>query len=430
MIVYVEHISERLIYTFDFIFKDQGIPYHLTNDLNHFLQSAETKLNYSSYPADDILTIVPAELLFDETLKKQKVTQGNFNGTPCLAFSNISDPFASIFYILSRYEEYLDFTPDNHNRFRAQQSVLSQFDWLQNLTCERWTRAIINFLNVHNILKNGFEPLPLKVIPTFDIDNSFAYKHKHGWRRFASTVKDLLARNNDRIVERKAVLSGQKADPYDTFPYIQSIANRGFDVKIFWHLGDYGKFDTNLSYLQPDHQNLIRSMATNCEIGIHPSYASNSKPYLVEVEKKRLATLLQKDVKIARQHFLKLSFPDTYENYLKSGIKEDYTLGYAQKTGFRSGTLRPHFWFNLKRNLCTELILHPFAYMDGTLCEYEQLSIEQAKHRVRTLYTETKQFGGNFVFLWHNETINDYKKWKGWTQVLEYTLSLNTNDYE
>ena len=430
MIIYVEHISERLIYTFDFIFKDQGIPYQLTNDLNHFLKSTERKLNYSSYPSDDLLTIVPADLLFDESIVKQKITQGDFSGTPCLAFNGISDPFASIFYILSRYEEYLDFTPDEHDRFRAQQSILTQFGWLQNLSCERWTRSILNLLFMHGITRKGYEKSSLKIAPTFDIDNSFAYKHKHGWRRIASTVKDILARNQKRIIERKAVLSDRKADPYDTFSYIQAIANRGFDVKVFWQLGDYGKYDTNVSHLNAAHQATIQSIARNCTVGIHPSYASNQKPYMVEVEKSRLEQIIEKPVYIARQHFLKLRFPDTYENYLKYGIQHDYTLGYAQKTGFRSGTLRPHFWFNLKRNVCTDLILHPFAYMDGTLCEYERMSIEQAKSAIQSLYNEAKEFGGDFIFLWHNETINDYNKWKGWTQVLEFTLSLKTDDYE
>ncbi len=430
MIIYVEHISERLIYTFDFIFKAQNIPYQLTNDLNQFLNYSGPKFNYSNYPSEDFITLTPAELLFDESISPQNIEKGFFNEIPCLAFDRKSDPFASIFYVLSRYEEYLDYTPDEHNRFRAQQSVVYKFGWQKQLVCERWTKAIIDFLFKKGILDKNYQKEKLTLSPTFDIDNSFAYLHKNGWRRIVSTGKDYLQKNTDRLNERKKVLAHEIRDPYDTFDYIEEIASRGFSVRLFWLLGDYGQYDKNLSYLNPAHRALIQRMTKTCVVGIHPSYASNEKEYLLKEEQKRLSDIIGKEVKTSRQHFLKLKFPDTFLNNLRVGITDDYTLGFAAKIGFRSGTLRAHQWFNLTKNECTSLRLHPFAYMDGTLREYEKLSIASAKVEIKELYNEALQFGGDFVFLWHNETINDYKKWKGWTEVLEFTLSLNENNYE
>ena len=98
-------------------------------------------------------------------------------------------------------------------------------------------------------------------------------------------------------------------------------------------------------------------------------------------------------------------------------------MGFAEHVGFRCGTGRAHFWFDLKLNTMTNLTIHPFAYMDGTLHEYMKLTIEESKTKIDQLREELRTFGGDFVFIWHNETIGDYGKWNGWSAVLDYTIN-------
>lgn len=426
--IFVDEISERAAYTFDFVLKDNGIEYKFNNDFKSFEASENLKFNYSDRYFDDVVQLKPSTLLFEETIVKYHLTKGKFESEDCLTFNKITDPFAAIFFILSRMEEYGDVMHDEHERFPANQSVLDQFGWLQKMVCERWSKTIIQFLHKNELTKKFYEKRPLTIIPTFDIDNAYAYKLKDGSRKILSVIKDNVNRNKTRLVERKDVLSNIIPDPYDTYSKIQSISDQGFDVQLFWLLGDFGPFDKNIHFNNEGQKELIQSLSKQCSIGIHPSYKSNSKPGQIKIEAQRLAHIINEPTKKSRQHFLKFRLPGTFKALIEAGIEHDYSMGYASEVGFRAGTSRSFQWFDLEKNFATNLIIHPFAYMDGTLLEYKKFNIEEAKIIISSLFDEFCHFGGEFIFLWHNETIGDYGKWKGWSEVLEHTLGLRITD--
>jgi len=422
--IFVEQISERLIYTLDFVFKERGLTYELTNDPEGFKAHQGPKLNYSERFIDEVLQLLPSTLLFDEEILIYEIHSGRFEEADCLTFNRVNDPLASIFYVLSRMEEYTSTLEDEHGRFSAKASVLSRYGWINHAVCDRWAVEFLRFLSRNEILKFRNYAGEARICPTFDIDNVYAYQWKDGVRKWMSTARDFIKGDKIRLNERNQVLKGARVDPYDTFDYMLSIAESGFSVTIFWLLGDYAKYDRNVSFRDLRHQRLIRKMSLKTTVGIHPSYKSNSFEYQITAEKQRLEQILNKEVNHSRQHFLKMKLPQTYRALLSSGITNDFTMGYAEVPGFRAGTARSIHWFDLQKNEKTDLLLHPFVYMDGTLNEYLNLSVPQAKEKIEELYREVKKFGGDFRFIWHNETIGNYGHWNGWKEVLEFSLNL------
>ena len=424
LVIFVDEVTKRLTYTLEQTLAVYGVSYELVNDPFLFCQQDRLNLVYSNYPFEErFLTISPSTLLFEEEIRKVEIDKTSWRGEEILTIDGVLDPFAALFYLLSLYDEYFIDKKDHHDRIDAQSHVMVRFGWQKKLMVERWTKAIIDKLNDYYQIPLDKKQPPFSVLPTFDIDNTYAYKLKKGTRKWLSQTKDVLFKDTDRLKERKRVLSGRQKDPYDTFDLIRTIHRDYFPVKLFWLVGSYGRFDRNISLEDPKHRSLIQSLATEIEIGLHPSYQSNKDESILRYEKELLSNCLGKEVGSSRQHFLKLKIPDTYVHLLNTKIKNDYTLGFANVVGFRAGISRPFSWFDLRNNQISELTIHPFAYMDGTLLEYLKFSPEQAKKEISEVLQEVACMGGTFAFIWHNETIGDYGKWNGWQDVLWHTIN-------
>ncbi|MNJ90778.1 hypothetical protein D3C87_84150 [compost metagenome] len=423
MLFYVDEISVRLIYTLDFVFREHGLDYQLTNDKNVFSSFEGLKICYSNWEFEDSPVLKPSCLLFEEQFRESvKVQKASWNGTDCLQFDSIADPLASVFYVLTRYEEYHPKFPDHHRRFTSKESLQSKFGWLHVQIVEHWIEA---FLRIYApaYLKQLSESKSVRVIPSFDIDNTFAFKWKEGWRSWLSNAKDRLKKDKERLKTRKLVQNGELTDPFDSFETIRSVYKDYPETRVFWHVGSYAKYDTNIAWNHPEHQSLISEMSSLGYLGLHPGYASNYSDEKLDQEVHRIQTIISKPVTESRQHFLKLNLPKTYHRMIERGFEKDYTMGYADDYGFRAGTAYEHAFFDLSANQAhPNYRIVPFAYMDGTLLEYKKMNIEESKQAVIELIHEVKKYGGTFCFIWHNETLAEAGKWKGWKQVFDYTL--------
>ena len=60
--------------------------------------------------------------------------------------------------------------------------------------------------------------------------------------------------------------------------------------------------------------------------------------------------------------------------------------------------------------------------MDSTLNKYLGLSLDESIDVISKLKIEVENVGGEFIPLWHNETISESGIWKGWLKVFESNL--------
>lgn len=427
--IYAPQPSARLIYTIDLLFKNLlQTEVQVHTEEAPFLNSSGFMINYSHRDISADLHWRPHEIMERNTLEPVEVEVRNWKNIPVLFPRPEAkwpfELFAAVFFLASRYEEYLPHRPDRHQRYTAEESVAFKFGFLQRPLINEWAASFKKLiLEFHPEIH--FESKAFRAEATFDIDVAWAYRNKGWWRTAGAMGMDIAKRRFGQLSKRWGAIRGKVPDPYDTYAYIRQQTNRyHIKTRYFFLLGDYSSYDRNSKSHIPEMQKLIRECAQHGSVGIHPSYGSHRSVNQLAKEIKRLRKITGNDVTISRQHYLKMTMPETFQRLLDCGILHDFTLGYAQQAGFRASLCTPFRFFDLQNDAETNLWLHPFAYMDGTLQQYMNLDIAEAKKMVRQLVGAVRTVNGDFICLWHNSSLSDQGDWKGWRDVFEYTLQL------
>jgi hypothetical protein len=425
MLVYTSSITNRLKFTLDLVLKDLvGLDYELTTDADKFGFYTGPKFNYSKSPFGEELFFYATDLLFEKKIRRQDLSVFDWMDTKAFFATHPKyvipfDPFAAAFYMVSRYEEYLPHQTDKHSRFDAPESLAFQKGFL--------SRPVVNIYakKIKQILKDQYPDLVFrnrkyKFISTIDIDNAWAYKEKGFLRTTGALARSLTSFDFKQFFERIGVLSGKKHDPYDTYEFISSLQKKyQLEMIYFFLLGDYAENDKNVSVSSRKLQVLINSIADYFETGVHPSYESNTKPSRLKLEKSRLQKIIKREITKSRQHFLKLTLPKTYRHLIDADITDDYTMGFSGEVGFRAGICTPFYFYDLEKETETRLCIHPFAVMDATLRYYMKVRPAEVMSYVGPLIREVRAVNGDFIIIWHNESLSDMKPWEGWKGVYE-----------
>ena len=77
-LIFVEQLSKRLKYTFDFVFNARGLSYEFTTDLTYFSSSNQQKFNYSAHSLPNVPSLVPCSLLFEEEIHQISLDKVTF----------------------------------------------------------------------------------------------------------------------------------------------------------------------------------------------------------------------------------------------------------------------------------------------------------------------------------------------------------------
>ncbi len=331
------------------------------------------------------------------------------------------------FFLLSRMEEYnrSNSEKDSLERFSSVDSVLDETGLLQIPVIDWWIKQLLDlFREIRPGLKlvhPGFE-----LLPSCDIDTFYAIKGKSLLRSFGSGVAQLLRGDFDGVGDRLKFHMSIANDPYDKLELLVRDAER-LERKLHCFVlfpakrsrpQDRSGWDKNFPYSKE-----ILKWSDRIIWGLHPSIYSNHSAKKILEEKKQLEELVEQPVEVSRQHFLNLRFPETYRSLIETGIKEDHSMGFHDLPGFRAGTSRSFYWYDLEKEEITTLKVHPLVFMDASVKHYQVTGPAESCELVRQLMDETYTTNGIFSYLWHNSSLSGFDSWKDYRRVYDFIVN-------
>jgi hypothetical protein len=417
LLIVTSFTSPRLEYVLDWIFREQLQVHYRTAEAG---DGSVPTLFYGQQAAG-ALSIPDGGLLKETGIYPQQLAPGRYGSLPALftaeneSYSLSFDLFSAVFYLLSRYEEYLPYHPDRHGRYPVTASILHQEAALHTPLVDQWLQQFRVLLDQYGVQT---APGCYSFLPTYDIDMAWSYKYKGRKRSLGGVLRAAARADIASLKERYAVWSGRKEDPFDSFDLLEEWHRNDQERPVYFMLSALqpGDFDKNIAPQHPAMQQLVRRLAESNRVGIHPSYHTDHIPGRAAEELAVLQQIAGKEITLSRQHYIKVHLPDTYRSLISIGITDDYSMGYSTALGFRAGTSHSFYWYDLQQEQRTTLRVHPFCFMDATAHYELGLDAATAFERLLQLRDVLQQLNGRLITVFHNFSLGTATEWTGWAQ--------------
>ena len=409
VLVYTHKITPRLTFTVKQLFRRiMGYEVSITDSVDVFIKHTGAKLSYAKQPLQNEFFIRATHLLFERILEPQDINWRSWEGTPCFfdVDSKSSIPFdilAASFYLLSRYEEYLPHQKDELGRFRSIESVLSdRHGAFSSPLVDLWAYRLREIFSLH-FPDESYSERNFKFFVGIPVVQSHAYSFRGLGRHIFESFEDLFSARFSAIIERFKVIIGIAKDPHDHYLKLRTALNKlRIETGFFFQYAPYHVRDRNISWNRLRFGHFLKHIADYNSIGYYRSRGAMIDTEQFKIELERFDQLLHQKVSRAIISQNRVLLPDAYEEMVVQEISDDYSMGFDDAIGFKSGTCTPYPFYNLGLELEQPLKIHPFIVSDA-IFEIEDRDevvkiLKAIKNKVKevkgTLYV---QFSNRFI---------------------------------
>ena len=344
------------------------------------------------------------------------------------------DLFGGIFFMLSRYEEIVVKERDEHDRFSAKSAIAYKENFLFRPIANEYLELLFALLN-HLFPQLQRKGMHFKLSPTHDVDVPFTYLNMPFLTVARRMLGDILKRKSVKKAFQtytawKHVAKNElEYDPVYTFDFIMTESEKRNLKSAFYFLPSSSpEYAIKYSITFPQMQSLLKEIDERKHvIGIHGHYGTylNKDSFSADVvllKEIMSSCRIEQPLKGGRQHYLQSKNPETFQIWESAGMEYDSTLGFADSPGFRCGTCYEYPVYDCIRHKKLCLKECPLVAMECSVTDSCYMGLGWTKEALKvfkTLKDMCRYYKGNFIILFHNDSLITAVQKDFYKQVLD-----------
>jgi len=327
------------------------------------------------------------------------------------------DIFASSFFMLTRWEEYVNKARDNHARFPAHESLAYKQGFLDRPVVNEYVEMLKNML-LYFGLNQKLKTRNYQLFVSCDVDQPFDCT--------VENFKNLIRVGAGDIIKRKSIkefakrirryifnkFGNYKYDENYTFDWYMNVCeNAGVKASFYFIPTSVEKQNGCYELKDKKIQNLLKYInSRGHEIGVHGSYQTYQDKEKAKLQKNMLDDMLKRlgiSQKVVgnRQHYLRWDISMTPSILQYVGFLYDTTGSYADRPGFRYGVCYEFIMFDFLFRKKLHIKQRPLIVMECSVIDKLYMGLgytEEALQIMKDLKQKCFRYDGNFSLLWHN----------------------------
>lgn len=438
--IYTDKYTNRLKYVADHIFKRiLGQSVNIVNKVEDLpTLSACPLIVYSeTLKVKGALHIVPNGLLFKKGVREYDITMNTWDGVKTFFATKGGDIpfdiFSASFYLLSRYEEYLPIKEnfDSKGCFISEKSLAYKEGFLETPLVDVWALKLEEKLN--SLFPNYTSSIDrrFRFLPIISVNTPYRYRTYSVLGNLLRLGKKVLERDWSELKKQLRVLLRIDQDPYCNVEKIVELHNRNSLRPLFAFRISNKKWYKRPVYFA--YSTYKKVLCRNYQIALCISGVASNSVSQLKLEQKILSRIFRTRIVIGTSSLSEYVVPKFYRNLSNSKIKEDFSMSYPDRIGFRASTCTPFRVYDLNREEYYRIDVHSVPF---TVWSVKRMGLnkEEIVKAATSMAKTVKSLKGEFIIASHNDNFVDSSMLKGWASTYEYVIRyvslLETTDVE